>query len=122
MKSRYPASVEAWDFDIDTCRLIQATGDRWPAVRLVQRGRSHYTAPYLVEGWMWVAAGREQGLHDQLPTMRYLARRKIAIAEKLGSRALRADAMEAITCGWLSFVVVIALAAQWAFGRGGLMA
>jgi hypothetical protein len=41
---------------------------------------------------------------------------KIVIAEKLGSRALRADAMEAITCGWLSFVVVIALAAQWAFG------
>jgi hypothetical protein len=28
--------------------------------------------------------------------MRYLAQRKIAIAEKLGSRALRADAMEAI--------------------------
>ncbi len=51
-----------------------------------------------------------------IPSMRYLARRKIAVAEKLGSRALRADAMEAVTCGWLSFVVVIALAAQWAFG------
>jgi len=51
-----------------------------------------------------------------IPAMRYLARSKIAIAEKLGSRALRADAMEAITCGWLSFVVVVALAAQWAFG------
>jgi hypothetical protein len=24
--------------------------------------------------------------------------------------------MEAVTCGWLSFVVVINLAAQWAFG------
>ena len=51
-----------------------------------------------------------------IPAMRYLARRKIAIAEKLESRALRADAMEAITCGWLSFVVVISLATQWAFG------
>jgi len=51
-----------------------------------------------------------------IPAMRYLATRKLAIAEKLGSRALRADAMEAVTCGWLSFVVVIALAAQWAFG------
>ncbi|MGO8777586.1 MAG: cation transporter [Rhodomicrobium sp.] len=50
-----------------------------------------------------------------IPAMRYLAYRKIAIAEKLGSRALRADAMEAVTCGWLSLVVVIALAAQWAF-------
>ncbi len=51
-----------------------------------------------------------------IPSMRYLAYRKIAVAAKLGSRALRADAMEAVTCGWLSFVVVIALAAQWAFG------
>jgi divalent metal cation (Fe/Co/Zn/Cd) transporter len=51
-----------------------------------------------------------------IPAMRYLALRKIAIAEKIGSRALRADAMEAVTCGWLSFVVVASLAAQWLFG------
>jgi divalent metal cation (Fe/Co/Zn/Cd) transporter len=51
-----------------------------------------------------------------IPAMRYLARRKITIAEKIGSRALRADAMEAVTCGWLSFVVVASLAAQWLFG------
>ncbi len=51
-----------------------------------------------------------------IPAMRYLAHRKIAIAETLGSRALRADAMEAVTCGWLSLVVVISLAAQWLVG------
>jgi divalent metal cation (Fe/Co/Zn/Cd) transporter len=51
-----------------------------------------------------------------IPSMRYLAHRKIAVAEQLGSRALRADAMEAVTCSWLSFVVVISLAAQWAIG------
>ena len=51
-----------------------------------------------------------------IPAMRYLARRKIAIAEKIGSRALRADAMEAVTCGWLSLVVVVSLAAQWLVG------
>ena len=51
-----------------------------------------------------------------IPAMRYLAYRKIIIAEKIGSRALRADAMEAVTCGWLSFVVVISLAAQWLVG------
>jgi len=51
-----------------------------------------------------------------IPAMRYLAHRKIAIAERIGSRALRADAMEAVTCGWLSFVVVISLAAQWLTG------
>jgi len=48
--------------------------------------------------------------------MRYLAHRKITIAEKIGSSALRADAMEASTCGWLSFVVVVSLAAQWLVG------
>jgi divalent metal cation (Fe/Co/Zn/Cd) transporter len=51
-----------------------------------------------------------------IPAMRYLALRKIAVAEKIGSRALRADAMEAVTCGWLSFAVVLGLAAQWAVG------
>jgi divalent metal cation (Fe/Co/Zn/Cd) transporter len=50
-----------------------------------------------------------------IPAMRYLARRKLSIAEKIGSRALRADAMEAIACGYLSFVVVAALALQWLF-------
>jgi len=51
-----------------------------------------------------------------IPSMRYLARRKIAIADKIGSRALRADAMEAVTCGWLSVVLVVSLAAQWVLG------
>ncbi len=51
-----------------------------------------------------------------IPIMRYLARRKIALADRLASRAMRADAMESITCGWLSFVVVVSLVAQAAFG------
>ncbi|MBW4022736.1 MAG: cation transporter [Proteobacteria bacterium] len=51
-----------------------------------------------------------------IPVMRYLARRKIVLAGTLGSRALRADAMESITCGWLALVVVVSLAAQAAFG------
>jgi divalent metal cation (Fe/Co/Zn/Cd) transporter len=51
-----------------------------------------------------------------IPAMRYLAQRKIAIADQIGSRALRADAIEAVTCGWLSFVVVVTLVAQWLFG------
>jgi hypothetical protein len=51
-----------------------------------------------------------------IPIMRYLARRKIVLADKLGSRALRADAMESITCGWLSLVVVVSLVAQAVLG------
>jgi divalent metal cation (Fe/Co/Zn/Cd) transporter len=51
-----------------------------------------------------------------IPAMRYLAQRKITIAEQIGSRALRADAIEAVTCGLLSLVVVVTLAVQWLFG------
>jgi divalent metal cation (Fe/Co/Zn/Cd) transporter len=48
-----------------------------------------------------------------IPIMYFLARRKLAVAEQIGSRALRADAIESIACGWLSFVVVLGLAAQF---------
>ena len=51
-----------------------------------------------------------------IPIMRYLGRRKIDLAAELGSRALRADAVEAITCGWLSLVAVVSLGAQAIFG------
>jgi len=48
------------------------------------------------------------------PVMYLLAKRKLAVAAQLGSRALRADAVEVITCGWLSLVVVLGLLAQLA--------
>ena len=51
-----------------------------------------------------------------IPTMYLLAKRKIIIAEQIGSRALRADAVEAITCGWLSVMVVVGLMAQYLTG------
>jgi divalent metal cation (Fe/Co/Zn/Cd) transporter len=47
-----------------------------------------------------------------MPVMYILARNKIAVAEALGSRAMRADAMESVTCGWLSFVVLLGLVVQ----------
>lgn len=51
-----------------------------------------------------------------MPVMWVLSRRKLRIAAALGSRSLRTDAVESITCGWLSFVVVIGLVAQLALG------
>jgi divalent metal cation (Fe/Co/Zn/Cd) transporter len=51
-----------------------------------------------------------------IPIMYLLAKRKIAIAEKIGSRALRADAVESITCVWLAAVVVVGLIAQYLTG------
>jgi len=51
-----------------------------------------------------------------IPIMRWLARRKLGLADQLGSRALRADAMESIACGWLSVVAVVSLAAEAVLG------
>jgi divalent metal cation (Fe/Co/Zn/Cd) transporter len=51
-----------------------------------------------------------------IPIMYLLAKRKFAIAEKIGSRALRTDAVESITCGWLAAVVVVGLTAQYLTG------
>ena len=51
-----------------------------------------------------------------IPLMRVLARRKIAVAEALGSRAMRADAVESITCGVLSAIALASLVLQAIFG------
>ncbi len=41
---------------------------------------------------------------------------KVAAADRLNSKALRADAMEAFTCGSLSIVLIVGLAATRLFG------
>jgi divalent metal cation (Fe/Co/Zn/Cd) transporter len=72
---------------------------------------------------LWMRAGAEFSPAGfvlslaAIPIMIFLARRKLRLAEALGSRALRADAVESIGCGWLAFVVVAALAAQFALAR-----
>jgi divalent metal cation (Fe/Co/Zn/Cd) transporter len=74
-------------------------------------------------GWkLWTHQGAEFSLPGLIlcvlavPIMYFLSRRKLELAERLGSRALRADAVESITCGWLSLVVVAALIVQLAIG------
>jgi divalent metal cation (Fe/Co/Zn/Cd) transporter len=82
-------------------------------------------AAYIVAGAVWSLWTRHgeafsfPGLIVALlaiPIMALLARRKIAIASQLGSRAMQADAVESITCGWLSLVVVIGLTANLLLG------
>jgi divalent metal cation (Fe/Co/Zn/Cd) transporter len=71
---------------------------------------------------LWMQRGAEFSLAGlivsvlAIPIMYFLSRRKLHIARALGSRALRADAVESITCGWLAFVVVAALVAQLLVG------
>ena len=48
--------------------------------------------------------------------MPILAGYKLKVAARLNSRALRADAIESITCGYLSIVLMIGLAATWLLG------
>ena len=45
-----------------------------------------------------------------------LARVKLRLAQAIGSAALRADAIESVTCGYLSAVVLAGLGAQWLLG------
>lgn len=75
-------------------------------------------AAYIVAGaaWsLWTRHGEAFSIPGlivvllAMPIMTLLARRKIVIATELGSRAMRADAAESITCGWLSLVVVVGL-------------
>jgi len=48
--------------------------------------------------------------------MPILAGYKLKLSARLNSRALRADAIESITCGYLSIVLMIGLAATWLLG------
>src|SRR2546426_1337182 len=48
--------------------------------------------------------------------MPILAAYKLKVAAHLNSPALRADAIESITCGYLSIVLMIGLAATWLLG------
>jgi divalent metal cation (Fe/Co/Zn/Cd) transporter len=51
-----------------------------------------------------------------MPVMAVLARRKLALAGRLDSAALRADAVESLACLWLSGAVVIGLIGQLVLG------
>jgi divalent metal cation (Fe/Co/Zn/Cd) transporter len=74
-------------------------------------------------GWkLWTQQGGEFSLLGlivsvaAIPIMYFLSRRKLRLADTLGSCALRADAVEGITCGWLAFLVVAGLLAQFLIG------
>ncbi len=119
------AGVLIWRLSVEL-RHGQAFSEH--AERLASRiggGLLFALAAYVVASatWgFWTGAGQEfswPGLAvtaAAIPIMSVLARRKLAIADKLASRALRADAVESITCGWLSFVAVLGLIAQLAVG------
>jgi len=119
------ACVLIWRLDVEL-RHGQAFSER--AERVASKiggGLLFALAAYIVTGAVWSLQTRHGeafsflGLSIALlaiPIMTLLARRKIAIATQLGSRAMRADAVESITCGWLSLVVVIGLTTDFLLG------
>jgi divalent metal cation (Fe/Co/Zn/Cd) transporter len=71
-------------------------------------------------GWkLWTRQGADFSVPGlivclaAIPIMYFLSRQKLKLADALGSRALRADAVESLTCGWLALVVIGGLLAQF---------
>jgi divalent metal cation (Fe/Co/Zn/Cd) transporter len=67
---------------------------------------------------LWVRKGQEFSTPGMaltllaIPVMWCLAKAKMRAADQIGSRALRADAVESMTCGYLSGAVVLGLLVQ----------
>src|SRR5207244_3955001 len=90
---------------------MESVGSRADAVRLA------LLLTYITLGWMTIegAASLLLGAVAKIG-MSILAAYKLKVAARLSSRALRADAIESITCGYLSIVLMIGLAATWLLG------
>ena len=119
------AGVLIWRLSLELRfgREISEAAER--SARRIAGGLLFLLAAYVVAaaGWsLWRGEGEGfswPGLAIALlsiPIMLVLARRKLALADQLGSAALRADAAESVACLWLSLVVVVGLVAQLAFG------
>ena len=115
------AGVLLWRLDVEMRR-----GAQFPEVVEQRASRiggallfvlAAYVAVSAVYG-LWLREGQKFSAPGLLlallaiPVMWWLAKAKMRIADQIGSRALRADAVESITCGYLSAVVVLGLVAQ----------
>jgi len=119
------ASVLIWRLNVEL-RHGQAFSERSEHLASKLSGGLLFgLAAYIVAGavWsLWTRHGEAFSLPGlivallAIPIMTLLSRRKLKIATQLGSRAMRADAVESITCGWLSLVVVIGLTADLLLG------
>ena len=136
-------SLSLLAFGIDSLiELISACVLLWRLTVELNRGqtfseRAERTASHIGGGLLFALAfyvvlsaafslwqGRGQGFSAMglaltiaaIPIMWWLARRKLAIAEQLGSRALKTDAVESITCAYLSGAIVAGLLAQLLLG------
>lgn len=101
-------------------------------VELVERRAAKFVGWSLIALAIYVAAQSISGLISQatpepniwgvllaiasLVLMPILARLKLRAADRIGSRALHADAFETIACAYLSFTLLLGVAANYFFG------
>lgn len=116
--------VLLWRLDVEVRRGATFSESAERRASRIGGGLLFVLAAYVVASaiWsLWTRTGESfspLGLAVSLvaiPTMYLLAKAKIDVAEGLASRALRADAAESLTCGYLSAVVVVGLLADLAF-------
>ena len=115
------AGVLLWRLDVEMRRgaefseKVEGRASRIGAVLLL--ALAAYVLVSAAYG-LWMRVGQEFSLPGfvltviAIPVMWWLARAKMRVADRIGSRSLRADAVESITCGYLSGVVVIGLLVQ----------
>ena len=115
------AGVLIWRLTVEMRRGQTFAETAEHRARRVAGGLLLALAAYVVAAAGWKLASRTGEAFSWLglvitllamPVMWLLARRKLAVADALGSRAMRADAVESITCGWLSLVVMVGLVVQ----------
>ena len=97
-------SPRGWDFWVVRAFLLACTGTV-----------SYTLGPFGLRSLQAGGVGILIGLVAKVG-MPILAGYKLKVAARLNSRALRADAIEAITCGYLSIVLMIGLAATRILG------
>lgn len=120
------AGVLLWRLDVEMGQAAEFPEGIEPQASRIGGALLYSLAAYVVASasyGLWLREGQEfstPGLVLALvaiPTMLWLAKAKMRVADQIGSRALRADAVESITCGYLSGVVVLGLIAQLVMSR-----
>lgn len=116
------ASVLIWRLTVEIKRGATFSERTEQAASRIGGGLLFALSIYVVvsAGWnLWTRQGGDFSLTGfavtvlAIPIMNMLAKQKLHLADALGSRALRADAIESVTCLYLAYVVIGALLAQY---------
>ena len=115
------ASVLLWRLDVEIRRGAEFPESVEQRASRIGGALLFALAAYVVVSaayGLWMRQGQEFSTPGliivalAIPVMWWLAKAKIRVADQIGSRSLRADAVELMTCGYLSGVVLIGLIAQ----------